>query len=136
MSYTPTEWQTGDTITAAGLNKMEQGIASASSGGGSVVSFNAEYFYDPDEAISRIIIFASPAELLAAFKSGAIIIARGVFTSWGATKNCTLYFCYAAQDFSDVAFYGYEPNSESVEVLGFYPDASGETMSTDGGYVP
>lgn len=29
MSYTPTTWQTGDTITAAGLNKMEQGIANA-----------------------------------------------------------------------------------------------------------
>ena len=29
MAYTPTTWQTGDTITAAGLNKMEQGIANA-----------------------------------------------------------------------------------------------------------
>ena len=26
MSYTPTTWQTGDTITAAGLNNMEDGI--------------------------------------------------------------------------------------------------------------
>lgn len=29
MSYTPNTWQTGDTITAAKLNNMEQGIASA-----------------------------------------------------------------------------------------------------------
>lgn len=28
MSYTPTTWQEGDTITAALLNKMEQGIKS------------------------------------------------------------------------------------------------------------
>ena len=28
MSYTPTTWTTGDTITATKLNKMEQGIAS------------------------------------------------------------------------------------------------------------
>lgn len=27
MSYTPTNWSTGDTITASALNKMEQGIA-------------------------------------------------------------------------------------------------------------
>lgn len=27
MSYTPTNWQTGDTVTAEKLNKMEQGIA-------------------------------------------------------------------------------------------------------------
>ena len=34
MAYTPTTWANGDTITAAGLNKMEQGIAAA---GGVVV---------------------------------------------------------------------------------------------------
>lgn len=30
MSYTPTQWQTGDTITAVGLNNMEQGIENTS----------------------------------------------------------------------------------------------------------
>lgn len=29
MSYTPTNWQTGDTVTAEKLNKMESGIAAA-----------------------------------------------------------------------------------------------------------
>ena len=29
MSYTPTNWATGDVITAAKLNKLEQGVASA-----------------------------------------------------------------------------------------------------------
>lgn len=29
MSYTPTEWQTGDTITAEKLNNMENGIKNA-----------------------------------------------------------------------------------------------------------
>ena len=33
MSYTPTEWETGQTITAEKLNKLEQGVAGA--GGGS-----------------------------------------------------------------------------------------------------
>ena len=32
MSYTPTTWTTGDTITATKLNKMEQGIANAGGG--------------------------------------------------------------------------------------------------------
>ena len=31
MAYTPTNWQTGDTITAEKLNKLENGVAS---GGG------------------------------------------------------------------------------------------------------
>ena len=30
MSYTPTSWSTGDTITAAAMNKIENGIANAS----------------------------------------------------------------------------------------------------------
>ena len=39
MSYTPTDWKSGDTITSEKLNKMEQGIADAggSSGGGAFV---------------------------------------------------------------------------------------------------
>ena len=32
MSYTPTTWTTGDTITATKLNKIENGIASAGGG--------------------------------------------------------------------------------------------------------
>jgi len=30
VSYTPTEWATGDTITAEKLNKLEQGVAAGS----------------------------------------------------------------------------------------------------------
>ena len=41
MSYTPTEWKTGDVITSSGLNKMEEGIAAASSGGGGVLEIHA-----------------------------------------------------------------------------------------------
>ena len=43
MSYTPTTWVTGDTITAVKLNNMEQGIADA--GGGTAIvgySFDIE----------------------------------------------------------------------------------------------
>lgn len=29
MAYTPTQWGTGDTITASALNKIEQGVADA-----------------------------------------------------------------------------------------------------------
>ena len=33
MSYTPTAWKNGDTITAEKLNKIEEGIEDSSSGG-------------------------------------------------------------------------------------------------------
>lgn len=33
MAYTPKVWQCGDTISAEELNRMEEGISSASGGG-------------------------------------------------------------------------------------------------------
>ena len=33
MAYTPTTWNTGDTITATAMNKIENGIANAGGGG-------------------------------------------------------------------------------------------------------
>lgn len=40
MAYTPTEWQSGDIVTSAKLNKIENGIASA--GGGGVLVANSD----------------------------------------------------------------------------------------------
>lgn len=37
MSYTPTEWKAGDTVTSAKLNKLEQGVASAGGGSGILI---------------------------------------------------------------------------------------------------
>ena len=37
MSYTPTTWANGDTITAEKMNNIEQGVVDASSGGGVLV---------------------------------------------------------------------------------------------------
>lgn len=37
MSYTPTNWATGDTITASALNKIENGVANAGGGYDAVI---------------------------------------------------------------------------------------------------
>lgn len=37
MSYIPTEWQTGDIVTAEKLNNMENGISAASASGGGLL---------------------------------------------------------------------------------------------------
>ena len=39
MSYEPTTWKAGDTVTSAKLNKMEQGIAN--SGGSLIITASA-----------------------------------------------------------------------------------------------
>lgn len=46
MSYTPTEWQTGDTITAEKLNKLENGVADSSGSGGDGNIFTIHYTID------------------------------------------------------------------------------------------
>ena len=43
MSYTPTQWQTGDLISSTNLNKMENGIAT-----GRVVIFEASQHYSSE----------------------------------------------------------------------------------------
>lgn len=51
MSYTPTNWQTDDTVTAERLNKMEQGIEAAAEV--YVINLNADangYYLDSTEA--------------------------------------------------------------------------------------
>lgn len=40
MSYEPTNWKSGDVVTAAKLNKLEQGVASGGSSGGGVLVVN------------------------------------------------------------------------------------------------
>lgn len=40
MSYSPTTWSTGDTITASAMNKIENGIANAGSVASVIVNFN------------------------------------------------------------------------------------------------
>lgn len=40
MSYTPTTWAAGDTVTSAKLNKIEQGIVTANNSGAFVVEMS------------------------------------------------------------------------------------------------
>ena len=44
MSYSPTTWSTGDTITASAMNKIENGIANAGSVASVIVNFNGGGF--------------------------------------------------------------------------------------------
>lgn len=49
MAYEKQTWQTGDVVTSAKLNHMEDGIAGASSGGGGVFVVNVTTTYDEQE---------------------------------------------------------------------------------------
>lgn len=74
MSYTPTEWQSGDIITAETLNKVEQGIADASQGGtrfdvNVTMEFQTDHYEvtDFDKTIE---------EINAAYNNGKVVVAH------------------------------------------------------------
>ena len=66
MSYTPTNWQSGDIITSAKLNKMEQGIAN----GGGVLLVTASQ----DETSGGYICDKTGDEVKTAFLNGLNVI--------------------------------------------------------------
>lgn len=66
MSYTPTTWTTGDTITATKLNKIEQGIANAGSALICRTTFDGDYFV-LDHTVQEIyeaLLSGTPAYIL------------------------------------------------------------------------
>ena len=72
MSYTPTTWVTGDTITASAMNKIENGIASA---GGALICTvtNTGSAYALDKTVQEIydaLESGTPAYIT--FKNGAL----------------------------------------------------------------
>lgn len=54
MAYEPTVWQTGDVVTSARLNKMENGIAGAGGGGGGVLVVGVTETTENGSAISTL----------------------------------------------------------------------------------
>jgi len=79
MSYEPTNWKTGDIVTAQKLNKIEQGIAGSSTGGG-VFYVDAELTMDDSGPIA-----GTPnhtfAETLEAYQAGKTVMIRFTYNS-------------------------------------------------------
>lgn len=75
MSYEPTNWKSGDTVTSAKLNKMEKGIEDANAGGGggsNVVVVGIELVNTSDG--STVTADKTFAEIKSAYEGGAILL--------------------------------------------------------------
>ena len=80
MSYTPTSWSTGDTITAAAMNKIENGIANAGGASPVVVTMSGSA-----ASITSDLTFN---EIATAFNSGApVIVDFSNATDWGDIQS-------------------------------------------------
>ena len=80
MSYTPTTWTTGDTITATKLNKIEQGIADA----GGVLICNSYY----DSGKGEYVLNKTAGEIYDALVGGTPVYIKyqyGDITSYSGT---------------------------------------------------
>lgn len=103
MSYTPTTWANGDTITAQKMNNIEQGIVAASSGGGGVVVVSGEW----DAGETTFTLDKTYNELKALLLSGAVVVLReendnGVasrFLSQCSLTNGAYYALFMLADF-------------------------------------
>lgn len=74
MSYTPTEWATGDTITAEKLNKLEGGVAGA--GGVFVVTYTITGEWVEEEYVETYSADKTLEEIWAAFDEGKPVVAK------------------------------------------------------------
>ena len=113
MAYTPTEWNTGDIVTAEKLNKLEGGIVSASGSGGSLI-VNATL----DQATMTVTLDKTTADLINAVNDRLSVILKldtGAFIGDGGVD---LYFGYLARILvyeshaCDVYFMKYGANSD------------------------
>lgn len=67
MSYTPTNWKSGDVVTSTKLNKLEQGVAAA---GGGALLVNGVY----DAQSDTTVLDKTAAEIWAAMQSGIVLV--------------------------------------------------------------
>lgn len=91
MSYTPTTWTTGDTITATKLNKMEQGIANA--GSAMIVDTNGQYISGVGEFEYNETLNATFAQIYDALADGIPVYIRRNIEEGGYSED---YACCSA----------------------------------------
>ena len=65
MSYEPTNWKSGDTVTSAKLNKLEQGVANA--GGGYLIA-------NMTVVNEKFVLDKTAGEILSAFENGVVMV--------------------------------------------------------------
>lgn len=73
MSYTPTEWKSGDVITSEKLNNLEQGVADASGGGTGGGALIVSYTDRTEDETTILTLTSTWKEIQTAIASGKVI---------------------------------------------------------------
>ena len=83
MSYEPTNWKTGDVVTSAKLNKLENGVADA----GGVLLVNAV----DHEDITKLVLDQTYNTIREAILAGKVVIIRDIKSPGTAYETDTIY---------------------------------------------
>lgn len=114
MSYTPTNWQTGDVITAEKLNHAEEGIATASN----VLLIEASY----DATLDVHVLNVTYNEVLAAIQNYQPIQSRWISEEDGVTECTSSINLYTEPDGEDPSITWYCIRVGSSEYFSQDPD--------------
>ena len=109
MSYTPTNWQSGDKVTAEKLNKIEQGIANASA----VVVLTETY----DSTNNVYTLNKSWSEMYQSMSSGTMfILPLSITGDYPGVQIVSIYGVYQEGDTNYTVYtseYGYSTTSQN-----------------------
>ena len=125
MSYTPTTWTTGDTITATKLNKIENGIASAGGGYDAVVSFYHDNNSANDWECSIISgDFATIASMVADDIAPNINIKMINLLTYDlcSLTAVAIYYYYTSAAVPFIRFRAYSPFSNTTYLFNWFAD--------------
>lgn len=127
MSYTPTEWASGDVITAEKLNKLENGVAEASSSDVEVVSITI--------TPSGATLDKTYIEIDEAYKSGKMIFGKFIFGNNNFFGNIyvrllgsenTYYFEYVSHTLSGSGSINWVSDTLNIVTVPYDGDATYE----------
>lgn len=104
MAYDPTVWKSGDTITSAKLNKLENGLAEASGGGtgGNVLMINII------SEGSTLTMDKTYAEIKSAFMNGLVICIQ---SAYGGNLMALVTYVYDDEEECDVDVFSAKDNA-------------------------
>lgn len=94
MSYTPTEWKSGDVVTSAKLNKLEEGVAS--SGGALIATLSETYSEEAQDYVKGC--DKTLEELETAMKTGGLVVFRFATEITEEMLNVTYYWATQVYD--------------------------------------
>lgn len=132
MSYTPTTWTTGDTITATKMNKLEQGVANAGFWDAVIRLTHANNSNDDAPAnLTPSIIEGSFSDLSAKISNGEYpTILVQYYHPWGIRFAVPMaYITYYSNESVVLTIAGYSPMTTTYAVYGSLTWSSSDTLS-------